>query len=264
MSTRSMDRPCDHTVDAKADLDRPDPGLCHASRGELAGGINVANNGAKLRLWFPRSISRRRSMRSRSAPRTRCSTAPCRPISTSGTTTTKTTRSASSPTARHSHFNIPAHLYGLEGEFVWQPEDDLAFNLTLSLTQSAAGNAFVVDQRNPTANTAEVDPGQGLTQWFDLCDVNRSRRRPRGIRRVNRVRISRSTTSTCRTAAMRQIDAPFGIPSGQLRLCLPNAPGTALSATRLALRAAGFDYCRDVNPATGALITSAADPPDLT
>ena len=49
-------------------------------------------------------------------------------------------------------FNIPAHLYGLEGEFVWQPEDDLAFNLTLSLTRSAAGNAYVTDQRNPTAN----------------------------------------------------------------------------------------------------------------
>ena len=48
-------------------------------------------------------------------------------------------------------FNIPAHLYGAEGEFVWQPQDDLAFNLTLSLTQSQAGNAFVVDQRNPTA-----------------------------------------------------------------------------------------------------------------
>ena len=40
-------------------------------------------------------------------------------------------------------FNIPAHLYGMEGEFVWQPQDDLAFNLTLSLTRSAAGNAVV-------------------------------------------------------------------------------------------------------------------------
>ncbi len=35
---------------------------------------------------------------------------------------------------------------------MWQPEEDLAFNLTLSLTQSQAGNAFLVDQRNPTAN----------------------------------------------------------------------------------------------------------------
>ncbi len=45
--------------------------------------------------------------------------------------------------------NIPAHLYGAEGEFVWQPEEDLAFNLTLSLTQSAAGNGV----SSPTSAT---------------------------------------------------------------------------------------------------------------
>ncbi len=51
-------------------------------------------------------------------------------------------------------FNIPAHLYGAEGEFVWQPDEDFAMNLTLSLDAFEAGSPFIVDQRNPTAGQA--------------------------------------------------------------------------------------------------------------
>jgi len=50
--------------------------------------------------------------------------------------------------------NIPAHLYGAEGEFIWQPTEDLAFNATISLTRSEVGNTFLVDQRNLTNGVA--------------------------------------------------------------------------------------------------------------
>jgi len=67
-------------------------------------------------------------------------------------------------------YNIPAHLYGLEGEFVWQPNEDIAFNATLSLTRSQAGNAWAVDQRNPTAGQANAILVKDLTNG-SLCVI---------------------------------------------------------------------------------------------
>jgi iron complex outermembrane receptor protein len=154
--------------------------------------------------------------------------------------------------------NIPAHLYGAEGEFVWQPEDDLAFNMTLSLTQSAAGNTFVFDQRNPTANTPNAilikDLLNGSTCVIQPITAAATGHTPG---ESSAFHVQNFYLPNGGNAAA---DAPFGIPLVNYGLCLPNAPGTALSATRLALRAAGFDYSVATNPVTGALITSAADP----
>ncbi|MEJ1968128.1 MAG: TonB-dependent receptor plug domain-containing protein [Rhizomicrobium sp.] len=143
--------------------------------------------------------------------------------------------------------NIPAHLYGAEGEFVWQPEDDLAFNLTLSLTRSQAGTAYIPDQRNPTAGV----PNSILVK--DL--VNGS----------NCVIVPTSAASAGHTpgestafhvdnfylpnGGNAAIDAPFGVPLVNYGLC---APGTA---TEAALKTAGFDYTLAVNPKTGVATT---------
>ena len=44
--------------------------------------------------------------------------------------------------------NLNAKMWGGEGEFVWQPDEDLAFNLNLTESGSEIGNSYSVDQRN--------------------------------------------------------------------------------------------------------------------
>ena len=46
--------------------------------------------------------------------------------------------------------NIAARLYGVEGEFVWLPTDNLQFNLNIADTHSGITNTAEVDPRNPT------------------------------------------------------------------------------------------------------------------
>jgi outer membrane receptor protein involved in Fe transport len=47
--------------------------------------------------------------------------------------------------------NINAKLYGAEGEFVYQPIDQLTFTLNIAETHTSIGpNTYLVDQRNPT------------------------------------------------------------------------------------------------------------------
>ncbi|HSM95650.1 MAG TPA: TonB-dependent receptor [Rhizomicrobium sp.] len=46
--------------------------------------------------------------------------------------------------------NIAAKLYGVEGEFVWLPTDNLQFNLNFAKTHSGITNTSEVDTRNPT------------------------------------------------------------------------------------------------------------------
>ncbi len=46
--------------------------------------------------------------------------------------------------------NLNAKLYGVEGEFIWAPDEHWQFNLNVANTQTDIGNASIVDTRNPT------------------------------------------------------------------------------------------------------------------
>src|SRR6202008_4818925 len=56
------------------------------------------------------------------------------------------------------------------------------------------------------------------------------------------------------------IDAPFGVPLVNYGVCQGGETAGALTPTRTALRAAGFDYTADINPATGNTVADALDP----
>ncbi len=149
--------------------------------------------------------------------------------------------------------NIPAHLFGLEGEFVWQPTDAIAINLTVSATQSEAGHSFAVDARNPGAGSANAIVIKDVQNGSN-CVV---------------VRTTAPAGSTPASAGVAnffhpnggndQIDAPYGVPYVNYGLCQPGLPTATPTGARAALRAAGFDYAPATNPATGAAKTSAVD-----
>jgi len=151
-------------------------------------------------------------------------------------------------------FNVPAHLYGLEGEFVWQPDEDLAFNMTLSLTHSAAGNAFVTDQRNPTAgkpNTILVkDITNGslcvITPTPDALGAAAAGHTPGDSDlafHVNNFYLPNGGNAA--------IDAPFGVPLVNYGVCN--------SALEPALEAVGFQYSLATDPHTGIVSTTNHD-----
>jgi iron complex outermembrane recepter protein len=155
-------------------------------------------------------------------------------------------------------FNIPAHLYGAEGEFVWQPQDDLAFNLTLSLTQSQAGNTFATDQRNPTGGSPNSILIKDMTNG-SLCVVVPITAAATGHTpgessafHVNNFYLPNGGNAS--------IDAPFGVPLVNYGVCSPGESGGAISALRTALRAAGFDYTSAISPKTGLTIADPLDP----
>jgi outer membrane receptor protein involved in Fe transport len=52
--------------------------------------------------------------------------------------------------------NIGARLWGVEGEFKYQPDDKWQFSLNFGHTDSRIGNVSLVDQRNPTAGRSDV------------------------------------------------------------------------------------------------------------
>jgi outer membrane receptor protein involved in Fe transport len=52
--------------------------------------------------------------------------------------------------------NINAHLWGLEGEWVWQPNDALQMDINFGYTNSQIGNIFEVDPRNPSAGRTDT------------------------------------------------------------------------------------------------------------
>ncbi|MGZ5529582.1 MAG: hypothetical protein ACXWJB_12975, partial [Limisphaerales bacterium] len=172
--------------------------------------------------------------------------------------------------------NIPAHLYGLEGEFVWQPEDDLAFNLTLSLTQSAAGNAFVADQRNPTAGQANAILVKDLTNGSN-CVIQ-----PMGAASAGHTPGESNPAFHIKNFYLPNggnaaVDAPFGIPLVNYGICAATSPFTSVanlateapwfvpSAGHLvptneeALEHFGFQYSLGTNPTTGAPIAGDHD-----
>ncbi|MEJ0028061.1 MAG: TonB-dependent receptor [Rhizomicrobium sp.] len=150
--------------------------------------------------------------------------------------------------------NIPAHLYGLESELVWQPEDDLAFNFTLSLTQSQAGNAFLVDQRNPTAGQPNSILVKDMTNG-SLCVVQPTTAATMGHTPGDSSLAPANTIGAhvdnfyLPNGGNAAIDAPFGVPLVNYGVCNP--------ALEPLLEAAGFQYAVDQNGVTGAPIAGA-------
>ncbi|HVU19262.1 MAG TPA: TonB-dependent receptor [Rhizomicrobium sp.] len=64
--------------------------------------------------------------------------------------------------------NIKAFLGGLEGEFLWAPDDHWQFNLNADWTQSRIGNTAQIDTRNPTGG----DPNALLIKDGTLSATN--------------------------------------------------------------------------------------------
>ena len=68
--------------------------------------------------------------------------------------------------------NINAKLYGVEGEFLWAPDDRWQFNLNFGTTHSAIGNVSLIDQRNPTGGRSDVVLVKGVdarrSRWSEL------------------------------------------------------------------------------------------------
>jgi outer membrane receptor protein involved in Fe transport len=147
--------------------------------------------------------------------------------------------------------NIPAHLFGAEGEFVWQPEDDLAFNLTLSLTRSEAGTAFIADQRNPTGGVPNSILVKDLTNGSN-CVIVPISAATTGHTPGETSLLPANTVGAhvpnfyLPNGGNAAVDAPFGVPLVNYGLC---QPGTAIEAQ---LIAAGYDYSMGTNPKTGA------------
>jgi hypothetical protein len=49
-----------------------------------------------------------------------------------------------------------AHLWGIEGEFVWAPTDQWMFGLNFSHENSSIGDQLLLDTRNPTGGRSDV------------------------------------------------------------------------------------------------------------
>jgi outer membrane receptor protein involved in Fe transport len=156
--------------------------------------------------------------------------------------------------------NVPAHLFGLEGEFLWQPTEALAFNFTLSLTQSEAGHVFLQDQRNPTNNVPGSILVKDLTNGSNCVIVPLA-----GGARVAGQTPGDSSAYHVNNFYLPNggnsaIDAPFGIPLVNYGLCQPTVGTPAAGSIRAQLEAAGFDYAPAVNTKTGATVANPLDP----
>jgi iron complex outermembrane receptor protein len=158
--------------------------------------------------------------------------------------------------------NIPAHLYGAEGEFVWQPDEDLAFNLTLSLTQSAAGTAFVSDERNPTANQPNAIFVKDLTNGSN-CVIQPTTAATAGHTPGESSAVLHTENFYLPNGGNAAIDAPFGIPLVNYGICSPTTaypggvagfvptPGHPVATYEDKLESIGFQYTFAVDPKTG-------------
>jgi len=144
-------------------------------------------------------------------------------------------------------FNIPAHLYGLEGEFVWQPEDDLAFNMTVSLTRSGAGHAYVTDQRNPTNNTPNSILIKDMTNG-SICVIQPLGAAAAGHTPGESNPAFHVNNFYLPNGGNAAIDAPYGIPLVNYGVCNP--------LLEPLLESRGFQYSLATNPVTGALTST--------
>ena len=121
--------------------------------------------------------------------------------------------------------------------------------MTLSLTQSQAGNTFLVDQRNPTNNQPNSILVKDLTNGSNCVIV------PITAAATGHTPGESSAFHVPNfylpNGGSAAIDAPFGIPLVNYGLCQPTSGTPAPDSLRAQLQAAGFDYAQDVNPATG-------------
>ena len=226
-----------------------------ASRGELAGGLNVPNNGA------PSVVN----------PIFKPATVDALEVGTKNTLLDGTV--TANLTAWYYNYenyqvgiianrqaltlNVPARLFGLENEFVWQPTEDLAFNFTLSLTQSEAGHVFLYDQRNPTNNVPNSILVKDLVNGSN-CVIVPITAAAAGHTpgESSAFHVANFYLPNGGNAAM---DAPFGIPLVNYGLCSPTTGTPAADSVRAALQASGFDYAPAVNQKTGGTIANPSD-----
>jgi outer membrane receptor protein involved in Fe transport len=226
-----------------------------ASRGELAGGLNVPNNGA---LTIVPTVFRPATVDSIEG----------------GTKNTLLDGSVQANlTAWYYNYenyqvgiianrqaltlNVPAHLFGLEGEFLWQPTEALSFNATISLTQSEAGHVFLQDQRNPTNNVPNSILIKDLTNGSNCVIVPISAAATghtpgeSSALHVNNFYLPNGGNAA--------VDAPFGIPLVNYGLCQPTTGTPAAGSIRAQLQAKGFDYAPSVNTHNGGTVANPAD-----
>jgi outer membrane receptor protein involved in Fe transport len=153
-------------------------------------------------------------------------------------------------------FNVPARLDGLEGEFLWAPSQDLAFNATISLTQSHAGKIFIVDQRNLTGGSPNAILIKDLITGSNCVIV------PITPQAAGHTPGESSLTSPFHVdnfylplGGDAAVDAPFGIPLVNYGVCQPGLTGKPTPA-QVALENAGFDYSQSTDLRTGQPLTS--------
>jgi outer membrane receptor protein involved in Fe transport len=134
---------------------------------------------------------------------------------------------------------VPARLWGVEGEFIWQPTDKLAFNLSVDTNQNRVGDYFLADPRNLSA---------GVPSGILIKDVANG---------ANCL-VQRTTAPAGSTPASTGVpgyftpgggaaqDAVFGVPFVNFGTC------GATPADEAALQARGFTYSPQANPLNGA------------
>jgi outer membrane receptor protein involved in Fe transport len=179
--------------------------------------------------------------------------------------------------------NVPAHLYGAEGEFIWQPTDDLAFNMTISVTRSEVGNTFLVDQRNLTNGVANSILIKDISNGSS-CVISPTTAAAAGHTPGESNPLFHINNFYLPLGGNAAVSSPFGVPLENYGVCNgaainnsaavaaipPAGPGlpptcpvgpvalNLISATLCApsynaqLAAAGFRYAEQINPATGA------------
>ena len=184
-----------------------------------------------------------------------------------------------------STFNVPAHLWGFEGEWYYAPNEHWEFGANLSLTGSEIGNSFLVDPRNPTAgdpnyilikdtttgvNCAVVrvnaalgggpnaTPGDviavapnglgGTIQTHNVAGFFQAGATQAQNGALNTVGATPAQLAPTNTAINSQ-DAVYGIPWVNFGSCSQTA------ANITALAAKGYEYSLAFNPKTGATVS---------
>jgi iron complex outermembrane receptor protein len=157
--------------------------------------------------------------------------------------------------------NVPAHLEGLENEIFWKPDDALTFNASISLTQSTIGNKSIVDERNVGAGTETVGgvaygPAFGnVIVIEDLttgenCAVLRhpstSAATPAEAH-VNGFYTPQAINPITNPHGSADEDAPFGVPWVNFGTCNPSAvPTGSTVSNEQTLEANGFEYTSQI------------------
>jgi outer membrane receptor protein involved in Fe transport len=231
-----------------------------ASRGELAGGINTPNNGAQtvVPVVYKPAIVDSLELGIKNTLLDNSVTANL----TAWYYNYQNYQVVVIANRQALELNIPANLYGLEGEFLWAPTEDLAFNMTISATHSAVGNVFLQDQRNLTNNVHGAILVKDLTNGSN-CVVTVAAGNPKGLN----LSLNAGAGPTPGDSAAYHVDnfylpnggdatvdAVSGIPLVNYGIC-----GGQDSLAQQELRAKGFDYTRAINPRTGLPVPDAAD-----